>query len=129
MSSSLRQKKVASLVRQELSHVLLDFFHGEDAGPVSITRVDMTNDLKTAHVFLSFFNNQKQEHLLKELDRRKRYLRKLIAPKIDLKYNPLLIFSIDPLLSIDEKLDNIFANINSEKNETNELNRTYKNDE
>jgi len=129
MSSSLRQKKVASLVRQELSHILLDFFQGEDAGPVSITRVDMTNDLKTAHVFLSFFKNQKQEHLLKELDRRKRYLRKLIALKIDLKYNPLLIFSIDPLLSIDEKLDNIFAYINSEKNETNELNRTYKNDE
>lgn len=126
MSSSLRQKKVASLVRQELSQILLDFFQGEDAGPVSITRVDMTNDLKTAHVFISFFNNQKQEHLLKELDRRKRYLRKLIAPKIDLKYNPLLIFSIDPLLSIDEKLDNIFANINSEKNE---LKRIYKNDE
>jgi ribosome-binding factor A len=126
MSSSLRQKKVASLVRQELSHLLLDFFHGEDTGPVSITRVDMTNDLKTAHVFLSFFENHKQDHLLKELDLRKGYFRKLIAAKIDLKYNPMLIFSLDPLLSIDEKLDNIFANVNSEKNK---LNRTYKNDE
>jgi ribosome-binding factor A len=126
MSSSLRQKKVASLVRQELSHLLLDFFHGEDAGPVSITRVDMTNDLKTAHVFLSIFENQKQDHLLKELDLRKGYFRKLIAAKIDLKYNPMLIFSLDPLFSIDEKLDNIFANVNSEKNK---LNRTYKNDE
>ena len=111
MNTSLRQKKVSSLIKQELSRIFLDFFH-EDVGIVSITSVDMTRDLKTAHVYLSFYQNSDHDLLLKKLEQSKKHLRKMIASKIDLKYNPQLIFSEDPTLLYEDRLNSIMMDIN-----------------
>ena len=111
MNTSLRQKKVSSLIKQELSRIFPDFFH-EDVGIVSITSVDMTRDLKTAHVYLSFYQNSDHDLLLKKLEQSKKHLRKMIASKIDLKYNPQLIFSEDPTLLYEDRLNSIMMDIN-----------------
>jgi len=115
MNSSLRQKKVSSLIKQELSRILLDFSQ-EDTGLVSITSVDMTRDLKTAHVYFSFYHVNNRDLLLKNLEQSKKYLRKMIASKIDLKYNPQLIFSEDLKPLYEERMNSIMMDIQNEAN-------------
>jgi len=75
----------------------------------------MTPDLKTAHIYLSIFGGEQKETILGLLDQKKGYLRKSIASKVKLKYNPMLIFSFDKSPEYEAKIDKLLENI--KKNE------------
>jgi len=114
MQESLRQKKVSSLLKEELSRHIQRIL-SDPTSLITITRINMTKDLKTAHVFLSFFGNKKTDDYLDVLNRNTGVLRKSVATKIKLKYNPLLIFSLDPAFDPDDRVSKILKNL--EKNE------------
>jgi len=114
MKAFLRQKRVASLIKEELSHLLIEEIQDFISGLITVTRVEMTPDLKTAHIYLSIFGGEK-ESTLRLLERKKGYLRKIIASKVKLKYNPLLIFSLDPSSDYEARIDKILKII--KKNE------------
>jgi ribosome-binding factor A len=110
-----RQKRVASLIKEELSRLLIEGFQDSSSGLITITRVEMSPDLKTAHIYLSIFGGEQKETILELLDKKKGYLRKSIASSVKLKYNPLLIFSFDQGLEYEAKIDKLLENI--KKNE------------
>ncbi len=114
MKAFLRQKRVASLIKEELSHLLIEEIQDFISGLITVTRVEMTPDLKTAHIYLTIFGGEK-EPTLRLLERKKGYLRKIIASKVKLKYNPLLIFSLDPSSDYEARIDKILKII--KKNE------------
>ena len=115
MNITRRQKKVASLIKEELSHLLIEGIQDSTSGLITITRVEMTPDLKTAHVYLSIFGSEERETILELLRRKTGYLRKSIASKVKLKYNPMLFFSCDPGLEYETKIDKLIDHI--KKNE------------
>ena len=49
------------------------------------------------------------------LEERKGFLRKSIASKTKLKYNPMLIFSLDTTPDYEEKIDKIIRRIKNEE--------------
>jgi ribosome-binding factor A len=116
MNASRRQKKVASLIKEELSRLLIEGFQDSSSGLITITRVEMSHDLRTAHIYLSIFGGEQKERTLELLNRKQGLLRKSIASKVKLKYNPLLIFSFDPEPDYEAKIDKILENIR--KNDT-----------
>ena len=107
MTESRRQKKVASLIKETLSHFLIESFQDSTSGLTTISKVTMTSDLKTAHVFFTYIGQEMDKSILKILENRKGYLRKYIASKTKLKYNPMLIFSLDPTREYEENIDKI----------------------
>jgi ribosome-binding factor A len=96
MEESRRQKKIASLIKETLSQILIESIQDSASALITITRVEMSKDLQTAHVHLSFFGRSNKENILELINQKKGYLRKMIASKTKLKYNPKLIFAIDP---------------------------------
>lgn len=102
-----RQKRVGSLIKEELSRLLIEGVQNSSSGLITITRVEMSNDLKTAYVYLSFYGKEKKEEILKFLEKRKGYLRKSIASKVKLKYNPQLIFSLDRIHDYEERIEKL----------------------
>lgn len=116
MTESRRQKKVASLIKEALSHILIEVIQDPSSGLITITRVEMTPDLRTAHVYVSIFDQKTDKSILERLEKRKGYLRKAIASRTELKYNPMLIFLLDPSSSYEEKIDKILETI--KKNES-----------
>lgn len=117
MTESLRQKRIASLVKEELSRLLLQEFQDQASGLLTVTRVEMTGDLRTAHIYLSVFGYPAGERIIKELNRRQGYLRKCVASRVKLKYNPSLIFSLDDTAEYQEKIDRIIKTLKKERNE------------
>ncbi len=115
MNITRRQKKVASLIKEELSRLLIEGIQDSTSGLITVTRVEMTPDLKTAHVYLSTFGCQEKEKILDLLHRKTGYLRKSIASKVKLKYNPMLFFSYDPGPDYETKIDKLIEYI--KKNE------------
>ncbi len=110
-----RQKKVASLIKEELSRLLIEEIQDSSSGLITITRVEMSPDLKTAHIYLSIFGSEQKETIFELLDKEKGYLRKSIASKVKLKYNPLLIFSFDPHPDYEAKIDKLLENIRKDE--------------
>jgi ribosome-binding factor A len=112
MDESRRQKRVSSLIKEVLSPIVIDTVQASyGSSLITITRIEITKDLKTAHVYLSMFGDEHKEQILEMLNEKMGYYRKHIASKTNLKYNPLLIFSYDPILSHEGKIDSLLRKI------------------
>jgi ribosome-binding factor A len=116
MEESRRQKKVASLVKEVLGQILIDTVQDKfGSSLITITRVEITKDLKSAHIYVSIFGNEHKEQILEVLNERMGYFRKHIASRTKLKYNPLLIFSYDPFLGYEEKIDTLLKKVKKDE--------------
>lgn len=111
MHESRRQKKVSSLVKEVLSQALFEYVQDSSSGLITITRITMTKDLRNAYIYLSIFDQDKQEQILELLNEKKGYLRKAVASKTNLKYNPMLIFSLDPVSAHEDRIDKLLDEI------------------
>jgi ribosome-binding factor A len=114
MEKSIRQKKVASLIKGELSRLFIELIPDSAFHLTSITRVEMSKDLKTAFVYLSIFGEGTDQKILDILNTRKGFLRKSIASRTKLKYNPMLIFSLDQGLEHRRRIDALIDRINKD---------------
>ena len=111
MNVTRRQKRVGSLIKEEVSRLLIELIQNSSSGFITVTKVEMSNDLKTAYIYFSVFGSEQKEIILELLEARKGYLRKSIASKVKLKYNPMLIFSLDPSIEYEEKIDKALEKI------------------
>ena len=102
-----RTRRVAELVRSELSRLLIAEFQDPSSGLLTVTRVEMTPDLLTARVFLSVFGGRDREALLDRIDRSRGALRKALASRVQLKYNPELFFALDPGPEHQDRIDKL----------------------
>jgi ribosome-binding factor A len=115
MQESRRQKRVSNLIKEELSRLIIESFQDSTSGLITITHVSMSKDLKNAHVYLSVIGHSPKQEILDLLNKRQGYLRKAVASKTKLKYNPLLIFSLDDSFEYEERIQNVIKTLN--KNE------------
>lgn len=102
-----RDKRIAGLVQSELSRLFIEEFQPAGSGLITVTRVDVSADLLTARIYVSVFGTQDKSKVLQSIESRKSYIRKILASRINLKYNPELIFSLDPLPDYEEKIDRL----------------------
>ena len=73
----------------------------------------MSRDLKKAYVYFSGTSPEKD--ITDVLNEKKGYLRKSIASTTNLKYNPMLIFSYDPIPDYEKRIDELLNSL--KKNE------------
>ncbi len=115
MNESLRQKKVASLIQSTLSSQFIQLFQDPSTSLVTVTRVEMTKDLKTARVYISVMGKKNGDAVLRLLEDRQGMLRKAVASHTKLKYNPKLIFLRDLAFDHAERIDELLSDM--KKNE------------
>jgi ribosome-binding factor A len=111
MRENLRQKRVARVVREALALSIRELFPESELGILSITRVQMTSDFRSATVYFTVFGPQDPDHVLSILRENKGHLRKSIASHTKLKYNPMLIFSLDPAQKYEASIDRILDDL------------------
>ncbi len=102
-----RTRRVAELIRSELSRLLLAEFQDPASGVLTVTRVEMTPDLLMARVFLSVFGAEDPASLLDRIERGRGALRKALATRVKLKYNPQLFFALDPGPDHQDRIDRL----------------------
>jgi ribosome-binding factor A len=104
--SSYRAKRVGHLIRQEISQYLINELP-EIAGFLTVTKVEMPADLKTAKISVSVLEKEKRPQVLQLLEKRASYFRKLLATRLNLRYNPRLIFVIDTSADYEENIERL----------------------
>lgn len=102
-----RTRRVAELIRAELSRLLLAEYQDAGSGLLTVTRVEVTPDLLIARVYLSIFGGRDPRGLLERLERDTGALRRALASRIKLKYNPELFFALDPGPEHQDRIDQL----------------------
>ena len=89
-----RQLRVNELVKRELSGIIAREINFEGA-LVSINAVDVTPDLKSAHVFVSTLGARNSASVIDKLEAHRPALQAELSRHVVLKYTPHLIFHLD----------------------------------
>jgi len=91
-----RCEKVASAIQREVSTIIHDELNDPRLGFVTITRVELTEDLRYAKIFFSVLGGEKEyTKTRKALDSALGFIRRLIAQRIQLRFAPELMFRED----------------------------------
>ncbi len=109
-----RPKRVAQLIQETLGRIFLEEFQGA-SGLITVTRVEMSPDLQTAHVSLSLFGFTQEDAFWERLEKSKGYLRKAVALRVKLKYNPALVFHHDPSPEYESRIDGLIERLKNDK--------------
>jgi len=89
-----RQLRVNELVKRELSAIIAREINFEDL-LVSINDVDVTPDLKSAHVYVSILGPATGASVIDKLEAHRPALQAELSRHVVLKYTPHLIFHLD----------------------------------
>ena len=107
---SQRQLRVGEAVRHALSEVLAQ---GDVHDPVleghmiTVPEVRMSPDLRLATIYVMPLGGRDEEAVVAALERNKRYLRGIIARKVNLKFAPDIRFRIDERFDEAERIEKL----------------------
>lgn len=91
-----RSDRVAAAIKKEASIIIHDELKDPRLGFVTITRVEVTDDLRQAKIFFSVLGKEQDYKKTKEaLDSALGFMRKLIAQRIKLRFAPEIMFRED----------------------------------
>jgi ribosome-binding factor A len=107
--------KAAEAVREVVSMAILTQVRDPRVTDVTVTRVEMLPDMRSAVVYVSVMGNDtKQELALRGLNSSAGFLQAQIAERIETRYTPRLTFKIDSgvkrSLEIARVLDEVLPN-------------------
>ncbi len=95
MSTNPRALKVADRIQAELAEILQREYKDPRLGFVTVTRVEMTPDLRVARIFVSNLDSDALDDSIRLLMRGKGFLRSRLGPRIRLRHIPELQFLPD----------------------------------
>ena len=112
----LRPERVQEALRQEISKVALEEVKDPRIGFLTITKVELTRDLRYAKVYFSVLGGAKEKALaLKGLNSAKGYIKGVVADRIKLRLVPQLSFRIDESIEHTKEIYDLFEKIKKEK--------------
>ena len=108
----LRPERVQEALRQEISKVALEEIKDPRIGFLTITKVELTKDLRYAKVYFSVLGGAKEKALaLKGLNSAKGYIKGMVADRIKLRLVPELSFRIDESIEHTKEIYDLFERI------------------
>ena len=81
-------REVERIIREDVSDPRTDCMF-------SITHVDVTRDLRYAKVYVSVFEEDKREPMMKALQSAAGFIRHNVGRRVQLRYTPELLFELD----------------------------------
>lgn len=118
MEEGKRQRQVAGVIQEEMNDIFRRLgLNMIDGGMVSISSVKVTPDLLEARIYLSFFKIENEKAAMKIIDNKTWEVKKELAERVkhQLRRIPVLHFFMDDTLDHVFKMEEIFKQINEER--------------
>ncbi len=107
---SQRMLRAGELIRHALAQVILRGDIGDpeiDKLVPTVAEVQVSPDLKIATAYVRSLLIGKEQEAVDVLNKNRKYIRGLLAPKLDMKFMPEVRFRIDTSLEYANKVDEI----------------------
>lgn len=111
-----RTERMGKLVKEEVSEILHKDVSDPRIGFVSITDVDFTEDLQLTKIYVSIFGDEKtKKETMEGLKSATGFIRGELAPRLDLKVMPKIVFIRDDSIERGSKLIALMDKLEREK--------------
>ena len=107
-----RMLRVNEVVKRELSNIITRELSFESA-LVSVNQVEVTPDLKNAHVFVSVLGSESPESVMSKLETHRAALQAELARRVTMKFTPHLLFHLDESIARGSRIIEILHEIES----------------
>ena len=105
-----RLLRVNELLKRELSGIVARELNFEGA-LVTINQVDVTPDLKNAHVFVSVLGSEASSGVIEKLQTHRAVLQAELGRHLTMKYTPHLVFHLDDSIARGTRVIQILQEI------------------
>ena len=119
MSKNRRIDRVSSLLKKEITMIILNDLQGEinNYSFISITRIEISSDFQYSKIYVKSGDNQEINKIVDNLNMVKNNIRHILSNRIDMRRVPEILFKEDNLmekgLNVLKILDEIRENKNS----------------
>lgn len=123
MATSRRVARVASLIQQEVSQMLINGIKDDrvGAGMVSVTAVDVSNDLQHAKIFVSIYGTaEAKAETMAGLKSSTAFVRRELGKRIRLRRTPEVVFYEDMSLELGDRTLSLINQLSAQRTEQTE---------
>ncbi|MBU0630839.1 MAG: 30S ribosome-binding factor RbfA [Candidatus Margulisbacteria bacterium] len=111
-----RQERVEELIREEISTIIREDVNDPRIGFVSITKVEVSPDLRNANIHVSIFGDENQKaEAMDGLNSATRFIRGALGNRIDFRVTPEIRFVRDDSLEKGSNVLNLIRKLKNEK--------------
>ena len=110
-----RIDRISEEVRREVDAVIREELHDPRvSGTYSITRAEVTGDLRYAKIYVSVLEDERREGLMEALKNARGYIRHSLGRRMIIRYTPELIFVSDKNIEYGVHIAKVLADVGTE---------------
>ena len=124
MTQGRRVKRVAALIRREISQLLINGIRDERVhlGMITITEVEVSGDLQHCKIFVSIYGEKSQRNLVMSgLNDASGFLRGELGRNLQLRRAPEIVFHLDKGIEKGASVLNLLESLEKERQASNDL--------
>ncbi len=123
MTSFARAERVSGLIQETLSELLNKRIHDPRLHMATITKVKVAADLKSARVYYAIFGGDKKSRdAANGFESARGFIKRILAPKLGLRYMPDLKFFYDDSFDYGSHIDQLFEKIKTDNGPNHQTN-------
>jgi len=112
-----RSQRVSDLLREEIADIISFRLKDPRIGFITVTGVDVTDDIKMASVYVSVLKEEEKELMLEILNAARSFIRTELSKRLRMKTIPSISFRLDSSIEYGSKIDKLLAQIKREDDE------------
>ncbi len=109
-----RSQRVGDLLREEIADLVIHRLKDPRIGFVTITGVDVTDDIKIAKVYVSILEDEDKKTTLEILNSAKSFIRSELSKRLRMKFIPSIEFRLDTSIEYGNRIEKLFKKIEGE---------------
>jgi len=115
MTSFSRADRVGGLIQETLADLLNKSIHDPRLQRATITSVKMSADLKLARIYFAIYgDDKKSEDAARGFESARGFIKRILAPKLGLRYMPDLKFFYDDSFDYGSHIDQLLEKIKTD---------------
>ena len=106
-----RSQRVSDLLRKEIADIIIYRLKDPRVGFITVTGVDVTDDIKIARVYVSIFKEEERKSTLEILNSAKNFIRSELSKRLRMKFIPSIEFRLDTSIEYGDKIEKLLKEI------------------
>lgn len=108
---SIKTERIADNIQKEIGYILNLEVRDDDIKFVTITDVQVTNDLSFAKVYFTVLDDNKKESTKKALNDASGFIRRELSKRVEIRHIPELKFIYDESIDYGKNIENIIDSL------------------
>lgn len=106
-----RSQRVSDLLRKEIADIIIYRLKDPRVGFITVTGVDVTNDIKIARVYVSILRDEERKTTLEVLNSAKSFIRSELSKRLRMKFIPSIEFRLDTSIEYGNRIEKLLKEI------------------